>query len=109
MNIFDRITLLKAGYTRKEIDQMIEEDKKAAEQPAPEPVQPEQKDPEPEKKPDPIPEEKPKEPEIDYRQEYEKEKAAKEALQAANRNRDNSNVKKKTDEEIVADLVGSFL
>lgn len=109
MNIFDRITLLKAGYTRKEIDQMIEEDKQAAAQPAPEPVQPEQKDPEPDKKPDPIPEEKPKEPEIDYRQEYEKEKAAKEALQAANRNRDNSNVKKKTDEEIVADLVGSFL
>lgn len=111
MNIFDRITLLKAGYSRKEIEQMIADDKaaeeaavlKAQEDPEeyPKPEQPEEaKQPEPEQ---------PKAPEIDYKLQYEKEKAAKEALQEANRNRDNLGNKGKSDEQIVSDFVASFL
>lgn len=113
MNLFDRITLLRAGYTRKEIDAMIEEDQRqseaedrklqeVADSPAEAPKDP---DPEPEeKKPEEIP---PKPSEPDYKAKYEEEKAAKEALQKMNRDRDRT-TSRKSDEEVVKDIVSSF-
>jgi len=109
MKLFDRITLLKAGYTRKEIDQMIEDEKQevaaAPEQAEPEEVvqlEAEQKeDPEPEKKEDP-------EPETDYKALYEAERKAKEALQKQNRDRDRTDLSKKSDVDTVKDVVASF-
>lgn len=112
MNLFDRITLLRAGYTRKEIDAMIEEDQRQSEaedkmlhqvgEPAEAPKDP---DPEPEeKKPEEIP---PKPSEPDYKAKYEEEKAAKEALQKMNRDRDRT-TSRKSDEEVVKDIVSSF-
>lgn len=112
MNLFDRITLLRAGYTRKEIDAMIEEDQRQSEsedkmpQQVGEPAEA-QKDPDPEpeeKKPEEIP---PKPSEPDYKAKYEEEKAAKEALQKMNRDRDRT-TSRKSDEEVVKDIVSSF-
>lgn len=110
MNIFDRITLLRAGYTRKEIDAMIEEDQRQSEaedkklQEVAE--EPKKAAPEPEqKKPEEI---TPKPEEPDYKAKYEAEKAEKEALQEANRRRD-TKANDKSDQEILADLVSSFL
>lgn len=112
MNLFDRITLLRAGYTRKEIDAMIEEDQRQSEaedkmlQQVGEPAEaPKDPDPEPEeKKPEEIP---PKPSEPDYKAKYEEEKAAKEALQKMNRDRDRT-TSRKSDEEVVKDIVSSF-
>ena len=113
MNIIDRITLLRAGYSRKEIDAMIEEDRKAAEQetemlkqaavaPA-EAQKPAVSEPE-EKEPEKIP----SAPEPDYKAEYEKEKAVREALQEENRRRDNKG-NDISDEQALKDLVSSFI
>ena len=107
MKLFDRITLLKAGYTRKEIDQMIEDEKQEQKE-DPEPEQKEDpepeeqhEDPEPEKKEDP-------EPETDYKALYEAERKAKEALQKQNRDRDRTDLSKKSDADTVKDVVASF-
>ena len=94
MNILDRITLLRAGYSRKEIEEMIKE-----EQAKPEEQKQEEQKPEPEEK----------KPEIDYESLYEKEKAAREALQEANRRRDNSGNDQNNDEETLKDIVCSFI
>lgn len=111
MNLLDRITLLRAGYSRKEIDQMIEEE---AKQPDPLPADPEPEDPEdpePEDPADPEPED-PEDPEpedkTDYKALFEQERKAKEALQKQNRDRDRSDPKKKSDVDIVKDMVSSF-
>lgn len=114
MNLFDRITLLRAGYTRKEIDAMIEEDqrqseaedKKLQEVADIHAEDPKKAAPEPETK---KPEENPPKPEEpDYKAKYEAEKAEKEALQEANRRRD-TKANDKSDQEALADLVSSFL
>lgn len=98
MKILDRIALLRAGYTKQEIEKMIEEDAAAAiEIPAPEPEKKEEKEPE-----------KPAEPEVDYKALYEKEKSEKEALQQQNINRDNTK-EKKDDQKVLVDIVSSFL
>ena len=101
MKLFDRITLLKAGYTRKEIDQMIEDEKQEAAA-APEQTEPEEVvQPESEQKEDP-------EPETDYKALYEAERKAKEALQKQNRDRDRTDTSKKSDVDTVKDVVASF-
>lgn len=111
MTLLDRITLLRAGYSRKEIDQMIEEDKKQPEPEKPK-EEPEQKtDPEPETDPeqktDPEPEKK-KEPEQDFKKLYEEQKRALEDLQEQNRRRDNSDKGKKSDADTLKDVVAGF-
>ena len=109
MNIIDRITLLRAGYTRKEIDAMIEEDRRASEAENAKLEEIAKKPAEPEKRPDPEPApEKPKPAEPDYKAKYEAEKAEREALQEANRRRD-TKVNDKSDQEILQDIVCSFL
>ena len=85
MKLFDRITLLKAGYTRKEIDQMIEDENREPKE--------HHEDPEPEK---------------DYKALYEAERKAKEALQKQNRDRDRTDTSKKSDVDTVKDVVASF-
>lgn len=108
MKLFDRITLLKAGYTRKEIDQMIEDEKQEAAA-APEQAEPEDAaQTEPEQKEDPEPEKKDPEPETDYKALYEAERKAKEALQKQNRDRDRTDLSKKSDADTVKDVVASF-
>lgn len=109
MKLFDRITLLKAGYTRKEIDQMIEDEKQEGAA-APDQTEPEEVvQPEPEQKEDPEPEQKEDpEPETDYKALYEAERKAKEALQKQNRDRDRTDTSKKSDADIVKDVVASF-
>ena len=98
MRILERIALLRAGYTKQEIEKMIEEDAAAAiEIPSPEPEQ----------KPEPEPE-KPAVPVIDYKALYEKEKSEKEALQQQNVNRDYTK-EKKDDQKALTELVSSFL
>ena len=98
MKLFDRITLLRAGYSRQEIDAMIEEEKNA---PADPPADPEPADP----PADPAP----ADPLIDYKKAYEKEKAEKEALQQQNIRRNNKTDDDKSDEDIVKDIVASFI
>ena len=94
MKLFDRITLLKAGYTRKEIDQMIEDENREPKE--------HHEDPEPEEQhEDP-------EPEKDYKALYEAERKAKEALQKQNRDRDRTDTSKKSDVDTVKDVVASF-
>ena len=109
MTLLDRITLLRAGYSRKEIDQMIEDDRKQPEPEEPEKKkEPEQKtDPEPEQKTDPEPEKK-KEPEQDFKKLYEEQKRALEDLQEQNRRRDNSDKGKKSDADILKDAIAGF-
>ena len=110
MKLFDRITLLKAGYTRKEIDQMIEDENREPEEHHEDP-EPEEhhEDPEPEQKEDPEPEQKEDpEPEKDYKALYEAERKAKEALQKQNRDRDRTDLSKKSDADTVKDVVASF-
>ena len=113
MTLLDRITLLRAGYSRKEIDQMIEEDKKQPEPEAPKEEPKKDPDPEPEKpkepeqKTDPEPE-KPKEPEQDFKKLYEEQKRALEDLQEQNRRRDNSDKGKESDADILKDAVAGF-
>lgn len=106
MKLLDRITLLKAGYTRREIDQMIEDEQQApaaVEQPEPEAA------PEPEAEPEAAPEPEPDpEPETDYKSLYEAERKAKEALQKQNRDRDRTDNTKKSDADVVKDVVDSF-
>lgn len=107
MTLLDRITLLRAGYTRKEIDQMIEDDKKQPEpeEPKEEPKKEPEPDPEPAKDPEP---EKPKEPEQDFKKLYEEQKRALEDLQEQNRRRDNSDKGKKSDADILKDAIAGF-
>lgn len=108
MNIIDRITLLRAGYSRKEIDAMIEEDRKAAEQ---ETEMLKQAAEAPAEVPKPAvsePEKTPSATEPDYKAEYEKEKAVREALQEENRRRDNKG-NDISDEQALKDLVSSFI
>ena len=112
MKLFDRITLLKAGYTRKEIDQMIEDETREPEEQHEDPEPKEQhEDPEPkEQHEDPEEHQENPEPEdkTDYKALFEAERKSKEALQKQNRNRDRSNPNKKTDLDIVKDIVSSF-
>lgn len=96
MKILDRITLLRAGYTRKEIEEMIELEKQEPEQ---DPEQEQEKDPE--QDPEPV---------VDFEKLYNQEKAAKEKLQEENRRRDNSGKdNEKSDEEIMKEIVSSFI
>lgn len=102
MKILDRIALLRAGYTKSEIEKMIEEDSASAiEIPVPAESVKE------EKSPDPV-EEKNDDPVIDYKALYEKEKAEKEALQRDNINRNNFK-EKEDDSALIKDIVCSFL
>lgn len=111
MKLFDRITLLRAGYSRQEIDAMIEEEKNMPEPEAvkdPDPVP--EANPEPEAAPEPVtPPAADPEPEVDYKKAYEKEKAEKEALQQQNIRRNNKTDDDKSDEDIVKDIVASFI
>ena len=107
MNILDRITLLRAGYSRKEIEEMIKEEQAKPEVQEVQEPEPEEQKQEVQEEQKPEPEEK--KPEIDYKSLYEKEKAAREALQKANRRRDNSGNDQNNDEETLKDIVCSFI
>lgn len=105
MNLLDRITLLRAGYSRKEIDQMIAEDAEAAAKAAAEQAE----DPEPEQDPEPAEDPEPeKKPEPDYKKLYEAQTEALEKAQAANRQRDNKG-KDKDPHEVLKEIVTSFM
>ena len=106
MTILERLQLIRAGYTRREIDQMIEDDKKKPEDDGQDP-EPEEQDPEPEEQ-DPEPEDESQDPGPDYKKLYEDSRKALEDLQAQNRRRDNSNKDKKSDADIVKDAIAGF-
>lgn len=99
MNLLDRITLIRAGYSRKEIDAMIAEDAEAAAKAAEEQA----KDPEPAEDPEPE-----KKPEPDYKKLYEAQTEALEKAQAANRQVNNKG-KDKDPNETLQEIVSSFM
>ena len=107
MTIADIIALAKQGYKPGDIKELIELAKTV-----PEPA-PEKKEPEPEKK-EPEPEKK--EPEPDYAAEIEKLKQENEkiktdlaAAQAENRRASNPETKTESDEDVLKDIVLSFM
>lgn len=114
MNIFDRITLLRAGYTRKEIDAMIEEDMKAAEEEKAKLQDVDRIAAESEKtavsavETEDAEENTSAAPEPDYKRLYEAQTEALERAQAANRTRDNKG-KDKDPHEVLQDIVSSFM
>ena len=81
MKLTELITLLKAGYTKKEIEALAAAEKEPEPAADPEPVQTQGTPTEPEEKPA-APE--PEEPEPDYKTMYEQTKAALDRAQAAN-------------------------
>lgn len=98
MKLTEIITLLKAGYTKSEISEMVQAEKEAEEAAAAVPVleQPQQE-----------PEEK-KEPEPDYKKLYEESQTALKQAQQLNINKANStdSDKQETAEDIILKLIG---
>lgn len=98
MKLTEIITLLKAGYTKSEITDMVQAEKEAEEAAAsvPEPEQPQQE------------QEEPKEPEPDYKKMYEETQAALKQAQQLNINKANSTdpESQETAEDIILKLIG---
>ena len=98
MKLTEIITLLKAGYTKSEISEMVQAEKEAEEAAAAEPEpEPAQQEPE-----------EPKEPEPDYKKMYEETQAALKQAQQLNINKANSTdpASQETAEDIILKLIG---
>ena len=103
MKLTELITLLKAGYSKKEIDALVKAEEEAQKEPEEKP------EPQPEKEPEPQPEEESEhELEPDYKALYEQSMKALESAQAHNRaiNNDNGSEKTETAEEIILNILG---
>lgn len=98
MKLTEIITLLKAGYTKSEISDMVQAEKEAEEAAAAEPEpEPAQQEPE-----------EPKDPEPDYKKLYEETQAALKQAQQLNINKANStdSASQETAEDIILKLIG---
>ena len=118
MILTDIIALAKAGYSPKDIKDLIalaEPTPQAPEAADPEPEkkqEPDAKDPEPEKKLDPEPEKKPGPEEskvIDYEEKVKELEAKIAEMQKENTSKDISGNETKSDEDMLADIVRNYM